>query len=160
MIDFNNVKHMKRYQFDSPQLCQIGSGWNINEEIVYILDDIITLTGWKAIPHWSIFGGVVIDDAVYDFRFCKSKWHLLKYGCKAIDFHFETEATPKEQFKVLYESNVQGIGIFTNLALATREENKADLLTVAFHIDIGERKEREIWVYPENKNINIKEWIL
>jgi len=158
MIDFNNVKHFKRYQFDDVRLCQLGSGWNINPTIVKILDDIVEHTGWVAVPYWSVYGCVVMDDAIHDARLCKSPWHLRENGCKAIDFHFETEASPVEQITTILNSDVTGIGLFKNIALATNVENMVRYLDIAFHIDIGE-KERKVWGYPDYKPIDIEEFL-
>jgi hypothetical protein len=153
MIDFSNVKHFKRYMFDDPRICQVCSGWNINPDIVYMLDDLYNKTNWVIVPHWSVYGCVVMDDAIRSVRFCKNKWHLRENGCKAVDFHFETEAHPLEQIDEVLKYDFTGIGLFTEIALSTGKEKLIRYLQIAFHVDLGE-KERIIWSYPEN-SINI-----
>ena len=158
MIDFDkDVKHFKRYQFDDPRSCYIGSGWLINPELVSKLDELITITGWNIKPHYSIGGGVVMDEKLENKRFCLDEHHLRNKGYCAVDFHFEIDAPPEEQLKVLYKMGFSGIGVFTNLAIASYARDEFDLLPIAFHVDL--RKIPTFWVCNErgkNRYMSIK----
>lgn len=146
MIDFDkDIKYFMRWQFDDPRTCYIGSGWLINPELVYMLDELIERTGWNIIPHHSVGGCVVLDEKMNDKRFCLDKHHLQSHKHCAVDFHFETNAPPREQFWEVYSVGFTGIGIFTNLAIGTYNRDEFDILPVAFHVDLRSPSEAQIW---------------
>jgi len=150
MIDFEkDVQNFMRWQFDDPRHCYIGSGWLINPEVVYMLDDLADRTGWKIVPHYSIGGGIVMDDKIDDKRFCLDVHHKRDGGHCAIDFHFEIDAPPREQFYEVYSAGFTGIGIFTNLAVGTYDRDGYDILPIAFHVDLRAKHEAQVWVCSE-----------
>lgn len=151
MIDFDkDTKYFMRWQFDDPRTCYIGSGWLIQPEIIYMLNDLIERTGWNIVPHHSVGGAVVMDHKMDDKRFCLNEYHLDK--C-AVDFHFETNANVREQFYEVYYTGFTGIGVFTNLAIGTYNRDEFDILPVAFHVDLRPPSKSQIWTCEEyNKN--------
>lgn len=145
MIDYDEVVSFKRYQFDDPRNCYIGSGWLMNENSVKLLDKLSITTGWPVIPHFSVGGCVVMDDGIDDIRFCNSEYHTRSKGYSAIDFHFATDAHPKDQIHKVLISGFTGIGVFYNIAIHDRDSEGIRILQVAFHVDLRPVEETQIW---------------
>lgn len=154
MIDFDKVKHFKRYQFDHPDVCKLGSGYLMDEQTVIMLDDFAYSTGWEIVPLWSVGGGVIIDTKTDDRRLCLDKYHLKDNGCKAVDFFFNTDAHPKIQVREVLKTDFNGIGIFTSVALSTKDEHTINYLPVAFHVDTRPVEEFQIWTVDGSRNIH------
>jgi len=153
MIDFDkDVQYFKRWQFDDPRSCYIGSGWLIEPKLVNMLDELTDRTGWNIVIHHAVGGAVVMDDKMDDKRFCLDEHHLRNKGYCAADFHFETNAPPRAQFYEVMYTGFTGIGVFTNLAIGTYTRDEYDILPIAFHVDLRSPSESQIWTCNERND--------
>jgi len=106
-VNFDHVPHFTEPEFDDPNFP--GSGRNINGELLHQFVKMRIETGWPIIPHGSV-GGVVDMEGRHGHA--ENSLHLARNGCSAIDFHFVTDKSLREQYNWVCRYGFSGIGIY------------------------------------------------
>jgi hypothetical protein len=123
-ISWEHVRYFRREEFDDP--AYPGSGDFIDGEALFLLDKMRHETGWPIITH-AVAGGAVDIDGRYGHE--SQSYHLLKMGCKAVDFHFSTDATARTQYDMVELMHWPGIGVYFDWHWKGRR------LSIGFHVD-------------------------
>jgi len=135
LINWNKVRYFKREEFDDPNYP--GSGENIDGILLFMLDRLRHETGWPIITHWKVGGCVDVDGT---HGHAPHSYHLKKSGSRAVDFHFGTTASSREQFYNVIKSGFTGIGVYIDVW-----KWNGHVLPIAFHVDIRPKTETQIW---------------
>jgi len=131
-IVWKHVKYFKQSEFDDPLV--YGSGEEINPEFLVLIVRLRKDTEWPMIIHSAV-------DMKGTQGHSANSMHLAKNGCKAVDFHFKTEASQREQFFYVMKGGFSGIGIYY------------DWYRFGFHIDTRNRDRTQIWTRENGKYI-------
>ena len=129
------VKHFVPEEFDDPD---VPGSWGYMEPLtVCSLDNLREKTGWPIITHnkFGLRGCVCVEPSGHS----KNSRHYIDHpeGCSAVDWHFDTDANPREQALMVLQSGFSGIGIYYDW----HWDNKP--LPVGFHTDIRPRP--QVW---------------
>lgn len=128
--DWNRIKFFERAEFQDPKYGP-ESGDEIDFRLVYMLDRLRGETGWPIIVHWRVGGAVDLDGS---HGHSQNSYHLGKRGCKAVDFHFSTDAPLRLQYYQISLVGFSGIGFYP--------EWKP---TVGFHVDLRPIYKSQRW---------------
>jgi len=132
-INWDHVKDFfKPREFDDPHYP--GSGKNFNGALFAKLYSLRKRTGWPIITHYGVGGCIDVDGR---WGHSPNSYHLLKNG-GACDFHFDTDADPRKQYRMVEEALFGGIGVYYTWLWDGK------LLPIAFHVDDRPRIQR--WV--------------
>ena len=97
------IKHFEPHEFEDKN--RVGSWKYMDERTVFLLDDTRSKTGWPIVIHAAVcYEGTCGHSA--------NSYHLRKNGCMAIDFHFKTTLSLREQYRTLEQQGWNGIGIY------------------------------------------------
>jgi hypothetical protein len=108
MLNWDRIKHFTYPEFQDP-LEGEESGKLIDMRLVYMLDELRESTGWPILPHWAQGGCVDINGS---HGHAAGSMHLARKGCKAVDFHFKTDAPIRMQFYRVCTAGFCGIGVY------------------------------------------------
>ncbi len=137
-LDWRQIEHFDPEEFDDPD-CP-GSWKYMRAETVIYLNNLRERTGWAIITHnkFGVHGCVCMTKKHHS----PSSYHNFDNprGCSAVDWHFDTDADPREQAKEVLKSPFTGIGIYQNVW-----KWKGSLLPIGFHTDL--RPRFQIWKY-------------
>ena len=125
MINWKLVSNFKRHEFDDPD--HPGSGDMIDGVLLLALEGLRKDTGWPIITHWQVGGCVDVNGT---HGHADGSYHLKKMGCKAIDFHFDCNASPRLQYYFVSKHGFTGVGVYLNLWWWNN-----NILPIAFHVD-------------------------
>ena len=101
-MDWQNIRYFRPEEFADPDYP--GSGELIQDKVVALLEWLRRNTGWPVIVH-----AAVDVDGVHHSR---NSFHNQAQGCKAVDFHFKTDADFRHQAQKVIVSGFRGIGIY------------------------------------------------
>jgi len=133
-ISWDKVPHFTREEFDDP--FYPGSGDMIDGVLLHMLVKTRIETGWPMIPHAKVGGCVDVDGA---HGHSPRSYHRRDRGCKACDFHFRTNAPPREQFYLLTRMGFTGVGVYFDWHWDEK------LLPIGFHVDLRPRNRTQYW---------------
>jgi hypothetical protein len=146
-MDWRQIRYFKPEEFDDPK--EPGSWKFMSEETITLLEWLRRDTGWPIITHnkFGLRGTVCVlpeghSDNSHHYANCPD-------GCSAVDWHFNTDADPREQACVVFRSRFRGIGVYY------RWEWNGRLLPIGFHTDMRRRyqvwkKEKGVYIYLLN----------
>ena len=134
---WDKIKYFKKEEFDDPLFP--GSGENINFLTVKFLDKLRENTGWPIVVHCWVGGAV---DMHGNHGHSSNSFHLYKNGCKAVDFHFRTNASIQRQIKEVLKSDFTGIGVYYDWGVP-----------VGFHVDTRPVSRYQIWKRDKDRYI-------
>jgi len=141
-INWELVPFFSVSEFDDPKYP--GSGDCIDGAFLHMIVRLRLYTGWPMITHAPVGGAVDVDGS---YGHAVNSYHLKKMGCKALDFHFRTKASVREQVHVVLQTGFGGVGMYLNL---WRWNNQ--VLPVAFHIDTRPIYRFQAWTCRERGN--------
>lgn len=133
-ICWEYVDFFRAEEFDDP--LHPGSGENIDGKLLILLDRLRRETMWPIITHAKVGGAVDVEGA---HGHSKNSYHLLKNGAKAVDFHFQTDVSPRDQVYMVLKAGFSGIGIYYDWNWNN------ELLGIGFHVDIRPKQSTQIW---------------
>lgn len=140
---WQNIKHFKHSEFDDPEAP--GSWIYLDPVTVLVLDRLREQTGWPIITHnkFGIRGCVCVSSSGHS----KNSYHYKnnRAGCSAVDWHFVTDACPREQAMTVLRTAFNGIGVYYDWHWDNH------LLPVGFHTDLRPRP--QIWKRVNGKYI-------
>lgn len=134
MIDWSKCREFSRVEFDDPN--HPGSGEEFNEYSFSLLLNLRRVTHWPIITHARVGGAVDVDGS---HGHAKNSRHLLRMGASALDWHFDTNAHPREQVHAVIQSGFTGIGIYYDWKWNGKK------LPVGFHTDTRPKNQTQIW---------------
>ena len=140
MIEWDKIPQFCREEFDDPNYP--GSGDMMNVGFFNKILAMRLASGWPLYPH-GIVGGAVDVDGTHGHA--KSSFHLLKMGCKALDFHFNTNASTREQYQMVRQFNFNGIGVYYDWHWF------GEKLRIGFHIDDRPRGRIQRWTRRDDE---------
>lgn len=141
-INWNEFNYFKSYEFDDPKYT--GSGDLIDINTLKKLESLRIETGWPIKTHWAV-GGCVDVDGVHGHS--SNSCHLLKNGASAVDFHFDTDASPRVQLYHVINSGFCGIGCYYDWHWDGK------LLKIGFHVDNRDINKAQVWKREKGKYI-------
>lgn len=135
MIDWSQYsRYFKEEDFADPKVKNSGSMIDFN--LFRLMIDLKIRSGEEVKTHSSIGGCVDVNG---DYGHSKESFHLMKMGCKAVDFHFECNLNIREQVHKVVVIGFTGVGIYYN------KEFNGRILPVSFHVDNRPTKKMQIW---------------
>jgi len=144
MINWKHVRYIRPYEVADP--LYPGSEDLLDGVLLMMIDDLRHRTGWPLIPHGPV-GGVV--DVAGKHGHAPHSYHLKKKGCKAMDFHFETDADPRLQYYEVAKSGFPGLGVYYDWHWDGK------ILPIGFHVDRRPRNRTQRWKRENGKYIYI-----
>lgn len=144
MINWLSIKKYFSIEDFSDPLVN-NSGNLIDENLLSMLIDLSMLSGTKIIPHGKVGGCVDVNGK---HGHATNSYHLMSNGCKAVDFHFNTDILNiREQFNFICIIGFTGIGVYYDW----KWDNKQ--LKVGFHVDIRPKRFVQIWKKEKERYI-------
>ena len=129
MINWKAVKWFREEEFADPLVT--GSGKCIDPILLFTLDKMRRESNWPIVPHWKVGGAV---DIAGSWGHAENSYHLAIRGCKAVDFHFITKASIREQYNFICHFRFGGIGFYPEWNFP------------GFHVDMRPRGKTQHWV--------------
>jgi len=150
MKDFwDRIRHFKPEEFDDPD--QPGSYRWMDKKTILLLDWLRKNTGWPVVTHnkFGVHGCVCMTKGHHS----PNSFHNYDnpHGCSAVDAHFVTNASVREQAQALVQSGFQGIGIYQDCWRWVDKNGEAYTLPFAWHVD--RREHFQIWKYEKGDYI-------
>ena len=134
-IPWGKLEHFGRHEFDDP--LHPGSGDKIDGTLLALFVRMRYDIGYPIITHHGVGGCVDIDGS---HGHGVNSYHLLKQGCKAVDFHIRTnELTAREKCYYVLNSGFTGVGIYYWWRW------NGEPLDVGFHVDIRPKDRIQYW---------------
>ena len=138
------IAHFAPIEFDDPEVP--GSHEYMYEGTITLIDRLRKLTGWPILTHnkHGLRGCVCIRHAGHSDNSLHHYDH--PDGCSAVDWHFVTDASPRDQAMAVLRSGFTGIGIYYDWRWPSRDRDGrlvSATLPVGFHTDLRPRP--QIW---------------
>ncbi len=108
MIAWNRIEHFTRAEFQDPRYGP-ESGDLIDAAFLVLIVRLRIETGWPMVIHWAVGGAVDVDGA---HGHADRSYHRKDMGCKAVDFHFKTDASVRLQYYEVSRAGFTGIGFY------------------------------------------------
>lgn len=139
-VDWDKIDHFEPDEFDDPT--EPGSWKHMDPMTVLELNSLRKRAGIKIVTHnkFGLRGCVcMLPEGHSD-----GSRHYVQNACDAVDFHFETDADPRDQvFFILHKTGFTGIGIYYDWMW------EGEPLAIGFHVD--RRKHKQIWRRDKNE---------
>jgi len=135
-MDWATIKYFKPEEFADPEF---PWSWTaMDPKSILLLEWLRRHTGWPIVTHnkFGLRGCVCVKPVGHSPDSRHYKDH--PEGCSAIDWHFVTDADPRDQAREVLASGFSGIGIYQ-----FEWKWKGALLPIAFHTD--RRRRFQVW---------------
>jgi len=136
MIDWNAIpgRVFVRDEFDDPNYP--GSGDLIDPHLMRQLVALRLYTKWPMIIHGPIGGAVDVDGV---WGHAPHSYHRKDMGCRAVDFHFNTNAPARLQAYYVSLFAFGGMGFYFDWRWGGKK------LKIGFHVDTRPREHFQLW---------------
>ena len=128
-VNWKAVRYFKEEEFEDPKFP--GSGKLIDGRLLFLLDKLREETGWPVVIHTSVGGAVDINGS---WGHARGSYHLKANGCKAVEFHFKTKVSLREQYNRVCRMGFGGVGMYP------------DWNSPGFHVDLRSLDRTQHWV--------------
>jgi hypothetical protein len=141
-LDWSEIRHFTPDEFDDPGYS--GSWKHMDALTVLGLEQLRELTGWKIITHnkFGLRGCVCVEPTGHSDG---SRHYVVSDCCDAVDWHFETDVSPRVQTMVVLRSGFTGIGVYYDWRWRKK------LLPVGYHVD--RRQAPQVWKREKGKYV-------
>lgn len=152
-LDWSGIKHFVPSEFDDPDWP--GSYTWMSSQTIILLDQLREHTGrpgWPIITHnkHGVHGCVCMSKAYHSANSFHN--HDNPNICSAVDFHFRTTASAREQAFAVMQSGFTGIGIYQGCwRWPSKWADPEGFLSIGFHVDL--RKHFQVWKYEQGEYI-------
>lgn len=140
MFDWKNIEYFVMSEFADP--LYPGSGEGIDSALVYKLDKMRHKADCPIIIHAKVGGAV---DVFGNHGHAPNSFHLKRNGCRAADFHFKTDASPRTQYFWVEQMGFPAFGLYYDWKWNYK------LLPIGFHVDLRPMSRLERWVRRDGK---------
>jgi len=127
---WKTVLFFKPKEFDDPLFP--GSGVNINALTVMLLEKLRIMIDAPIIIHHRAGGAVDMNGS---HGHTVNSYHLFSNGCRAADFHIDTDLNYREQYNKVCQAGFGGVGVYLY-----------GFPQVWFHVDTRPRTDTQHWV--------------
>ena len=144
-LDWSKIKYFVPEEFSDPD--HLGSWEYMSPTTVLLVEWLRKNTGWPIITHnrFGVHGCVCMAKGYH------SPNSLHNYdcpdGCSAVDVHFLTKASAREQARAVLQSGFIGTGIYQNCWKWVDRKGESYVLPVAFHLDMRKTSCFQVWFY-------------
>lgn len=138
-LDWSRIQFFSPADFRDPEY---SDSWELMDaRAIVMLNWLCKHTEWPIVTHnkFGVKGCVCIDPEGHS----PSSYHYVANGACAVDFHFLSEADPREQAREVIKSGFSGIGIYQNIWKWPSPDGGSMRLPIAFHVD--RRSRFQIW---------------
>ncbi len=141
-LDWKLIEHFEQKEFDDPD--SPGSWIFMDARAVIMMDWLRKNTEWEIVTHnkFGVRGCVCVQKVGHSPK----SFHYVENGAHAVDFHFNTDASARDQACAVVKSGFRGIGIYQDVW-----KWGGKLLPIAFHVD--RRKNFQIWTLRDGEYI-------
>ena len=140
-VDWSRIEHFEPAEFDDPK--EPGSWRYMSALTILELNKIREKANVPIVTHnkFDIRGCVCVEPTGHS----DDSLHYAKNGCSAVDWHFDTDADPRDQARLVLKSEFTGIGIYYDWKWVDGD-GKRIKLSVGFHTDMRRMpKKPQIW---------------
>ena len=131
---WSHIDYFEEWEFADPNYP--GSGNLIDGTLLIMFEKMRRDLGCPIIPHGTVGGCVDVDGS---HGHSDNSYHRKNKGCKAADFHIETDMSPREQFYCVSAYGFPGLGVYYDWHWAGK------LLAIGFHGDLRPRNRTQRW---------------
>lgn len=147
---WDKIEHFEPKEFDDPDWR--GSHAHMDRKVILLLDKLRGDTDWPIITHnkYGVYGCVCMTKDHHS----PNSFHNYDNPniCSAVDFHFRTGSSPREQARFVLQSGFTGIGIYQGCWRWPSKWSGPDgILSIGFHVD--RRKHFQVWKYEKRDYI-------
>lgn len=154
-LNWDLIKWMTPDEFDDPDYP--GSWQFMDSKTIILCDWLRKNTGWPLVPHtkYGLHGAVCMTKGYHG----SGSFHNFDNpnGCSATDFHFVTDASPREQARAVFLSGFMGIGTYQDCwkwpKYPARELKGEMILPIGFHVDRRPAKRFQLWKLEKGEYI-------
>lgn len=148
-LDWSRIEHFVPGEFSDP--FYKGSWRFMSAETILMLDWLRKNTGWPIVTHnkHGIRGAVCYHPEGHS----NNSFHYVENGAHAVDFHFLTKASIREQAYEVMQSGFTGIGFYYDWLWFDSKTRKSYDIPIGFHCDCRGVKRLQIWKRENGKYI-------
>jgi len=143
MIDWQTLAHFDSWEFDDPDFP--GSGREMGEQPIATLDLIRDETGWPI----HVTAGIDILGQHH----AKNSYHNKEQGALAVDWYFDTDASPRRQYYILEDYGIPAIGVYYDWRKWNAKKDEWELILIGFHTDWRPIDKTQRWVRDQGEYI-------
>jgi len=152
---WHQIRHFLPKEFDDPDYP--GSHTYMDSMTIILADRLRHRTGWpiRTNNKHGVYGCVCMTKGHHS----ADSFHNYDNpnGCSAIDCHFVTDASPREQARAIHQSGFTGIGIYQDCwewpTYPAREIKGKKVLPIGFHLDRRPAERFQVWKREDGEYI-------
>lgn len=148
-LDWSRIKYFVPGEFDDPNW--LGSHIYMDQKTILLLDKLRADMNCPIITHnkYGVHGCVCMTKGHHS----QNSFHNYDNpnGCSAVDFHFQTNASRREQAREVLKAGFGSIGIYQDVWKWVDRKGKLYILPLGFHVDC--RAHYQVWKFEKGEYI-------